>query len=57
MAIRIEVMEDGKIEIYDTESRRWLEFVEVRKALRVLSQKLHAQIDTLQKNYGIQQRS
>ena len=45
MAIQIEVLNDGRIEVYDTETKRWLEFREVRKVLPVVSAMLNVLIE------------
>jgi hypothetical protein len=45
MAIHIEVLNDGRIDVYDTETKRWLEFREVRKVLPVVSAMLNVLIE------------
>lgn len=57
MAIRIEVMDDGKIEVYDTEAKRWQVFKDVSKVFRAISRNLHAQVEARLKEQETEQRS
>jgi hypothetical protein len=50
VAIRIEVMENGKIELFDSQSISWSEHESIHKALAVAAKILHREIRLLSEN-------
>jgi predicted ATP-grasp superfamily ATP-dependent carboligase len=53
MPIRIEVLDDGKIRVFDVDGRRWSEYGNVPRALAAIAKILYQRIDKQRREQAV----